>query len=398
MPINSLTQASGDRLPMHAGTRTSNFLLAFALCMSYGCADELASAPATDSAADLVLRNGKIYTVDAVRSWADAVAIKGEQIVFVGSDSGVQAYIANDTEVVDLDGKMVLPGFQDVHIHPPFGGVAYQECPLFDLYTLEEVLATIRNCVTDNPDAPFIRGAGWLVTLFPGGIPHKMILDEIDSSRPLYFQSSDGHSLWVNSMALDVLGIVEDTPDPHGARIEKDPATNEPIGVLQEDAAIQMAWKHAPYSDEDIESGLRYAMHYLNSLGITSVQDAIVKIDSNDPYGSLNAYRNINDSGDMTLRSVLALLWDVNKGREQIQQFVDARQKYSGGNVRASSIKFWLDGVIETRTAALLEPYLDGSNTNPYVAQPELNAYVAELDKLGFQVHIHAIGDATIHS
>jgi predicted amidohydrolase YtcJ len=162
------------------------------------------------------------------------------------------------------------------------------------------VLAGIRKCVRANPDAPFIRGEGWYVTLFPEGIPHEKILDEIDSSRSLYFQSADGHSLWVNSRALEAIGVAKDTPDPHGGRIERDPATNEPLGVFQKDAAIEMAWKHTPYSDEEIESGLRYAAKYLNSLGITSVQDAIVKRDSNDPYGSLEACRKLNESGELT--------------------------------------------------------------------------------------------------
>ena len=371
-------------------------LLAFSLAGLYSCTEEPSSAFSTNISADLVLQNGDIYTVDAVRSWADAVAIKGEHIVYVGPDSGAQAFIDADTEVVDLNGKMVLPGFQDVHIHPPWAGVKHQGCILVDYYTLEETLAAIKKCVADSPDAPFIRGDGWYVPLFPDGIPHKRTLDEFDSTRPLYFLSADGHSLWVNSKALEVMGVTKETPDPHGGRIERDPSTNEPIGVFQEDAAINMAWEHAPYADKEIESGLRFATHYLNSLGITSIQDAIVKLDSNDPYGSLEAYRKLNESGELTLRSVLALLWDVNQGPEQIQQFVEARRKYSGGNVKASSIKFWLDGVMEVKTAALLEPYLDGSNANPYIAQPELDTYVAELDKLGFQVHIHAIGDATV--
>ncbi|SVA52149.1 uncharacterized protein METZ01_LOCUS105003 [marine metagenome] len=396
------TQSSARNLPSQllvGGFKIAlAILLAFSLAGLYSCAYTPSLVPSKNIAADLVLRNGDIYTVDAVRSWADAVAIKGEYIVYVGHDSGAQAFIDADTKVVDLNGKMILPGFQDVHIHPPWAGVKHQGCDLTDYYTLEETLAAIQKCVEDSPDKPFIRGDGWYVPLFPDGIPHKKILDEFDSTRPLYFLSADGHSLWVNSKALETMGVTKETPDPHGGRIERDSATNEPIGVFQEDAAINMAWRHAPYADEEIESGLRFATHYLNSLGITSIQDAIVKLDSNDPYGSLEAYRKLNESGDLTLRSVLALLWDVSQGPEQIQKFVEARRKYSGGNVKASSIKFWLDGIMEVKTAALLEPYLDGTNVSPYIAQPDLDIYIAKLDKLGFQVHIHAIGDATVRS
>jgi len=353
-------------------------------------------SPDTDSGqlADLGFKNGDVCTVDGVRRWADAVAVKGDQIVYVGSDSGVDAFIDAGTRVVDLKGKMMLPGFQDVHIHPPWGGVAHAGCPLFDYTVLENLLAAIRDCVDADPEAPYVRGEGWTVTLFEDGIPHKRLLDEIESTRPVYFQSSDGHSLWVNSRALEVMGVTSETPDPHGGRIDRDGATGEPIGVFQEDAAIAMAWEKTPYTDDEIERGLRYSVKYLNSLGITSVQDAIVKIEGNDPYSSLEAYRRVNESGDLTLRSVLALFWDVNRGNEQIAGFIEARKQYSHGAVRASSIKIWLDGVMETETAALLEPYLDGTNTAPYISQQDLNQAVAELDGAGFQVHVHGIGDA----
>jgi predicted amidohydrolase YtcJ len=363
------------------------------ICLA-GCAGW--RPPQTDPrhSSDLVFKNGDVYTVDGVRSWADAVAVRGDQIVYVGTDAGVDAFIGPDTRVVDLNGKMMLPGFQDVHIHPPWGGVAYAGCPLFDYTTLEDVLAAIRHCVEADPEAQYVRGEGWTVTLFDNGLPHKRFLDEIEPTRPVYLQSSDGHSLWVNSKALNVMGVTKETPDPHGGRIDRDEQTGEPIGVFQDDAAIQMAWEKTPYTDHEIERGLRYSVEYLNSLGITSIQDAIVKIEGNDPYSSLEAYRRVNESGDLTLRSVLALFWDVNKGGEQVAKLVEARDSNSQGVVRATSVKIWLDGVMETKTAALLEPYLDGGNTAPFMNQQDLNHAVAQLDREGFQVHVHGIGDA----
>lgn len=362
------------------------------------CAGGRLPDPIDGPSADLVFKNGAIYTVDGVRSWADAIAVRGDTIVYVGSDIGAAAFVGDTTQVIDLQDKMMLPGFQDAHIHPPWGGVAYAGCPLFDYTAREDVLAAIRHCAEADPEAPYIRGEGWTVTLFDNGIPHKRFLDEIDSTRPMYFQSSDGHSLWVNSKALGVMGITSETPDPNGGRIDRDGETGEPIGVLQDDAAMQMAWEKTPYTDEEIERGLRYSTRYLNSLGITSIQDAIVKIEGNDPYSSLEAYRRVNESGDLTLRSVLALFWDVNRGSEQIADLIKARKQYSGGAVRATSIKIWLDGVMETKTAALLEPYLDGGNTAPYINQDDLNQAIAELDREGFQVHVHGIGDAATRS
>jgi predicted amidohydrolase YtcJ len=353
-------------------------------------------SPDTDirQSADLVFKNGDVYTVDGVRSWADAVAVRGDRIVYVGPDAGAGAFIGPDTRVIDLNGKMMLPGFQDAHVHPPWGGVAYEGCPLFHYTVLKGVLTAIRSCAEADPESPYVRGEGWTVTLFEDGIPHKRLLDDIEPTRPVYFQSSDGHSLWVNSKALEVMGVTRETPDPHGGRIERDEETGEPIGVFQDDSAIQMAWENTPYTESEIEQGLRYSAKYLNSLGITSVQDAIVKVEGNDPYSSLEAYRRVNESGDLTLRSVLALFWDVNKGNEQIAEFIRVRDEHSRGIVRASSIKIWLDGVMETKTAALLEPYLDGGNTAPYLDQEDLNLAIAELDREGFQVHVHGIGDA----
>ena len=377
---------------------TCKTLLAAVVLLTCGCADAPEPSAESLSKADLVMVNGDIYTVDAARSWADAVAVKGEHIIYVGTDAGAQPFIGGDTKVVDLDGRMVLPGFQDVHVHPPSSGVSYLECPLFDHDTLESLLGAIRNCVEENPDAPYIRGEGWYVTFFPEGVPHKKLLDEIESERPLYLSSADGHSMWVNTKALEVMGITKDTPDPHGGRIERDPVTGEPIGVLQEDPAMSMAWEYAPYSEEVIEAGLRYAVKHLNSLGITSAQDAIVKLDGNDAYRSLEAYAKLDESGELTLRSVLALLWEIDKGPEQIPPLVAAREKYTRGNVSATSIKFWLDGVMETKTAALIEPYLDGDNIEPNMTEEDLNARVADLDALGFQLHVHAIGDATIRA
>jgi predicted amidohydrolase YtcJ len=354
----------------------------------------------TDSGpADLVLRGGAVYTVDAARSWAEAVAVRGERIVYVGSDDGASAYIGPRTRVVDLDGKMVLPGFQDAHIHPPESGLSYLACPLYDLTTRDEYMQAVAECAKRQPDTPWIWGEGWSLSAFaPTGIPEKRLLDEILPDRPVYLISRAAHTAWVNSKALEIAGITKETPDPPGGRIDRDPVTGEPVGSLQE-SAMELVGDHLPaHTDAEIEAGLRYALKLLNAYGITSFQDAMVDLDPDSRYRSLDAYRSLDESGDLTARVVLSLLWDEEKGEEQLPALIEARRNATRGRVRATTVKIFQDGVIEAQTAALLEPYVgtDGDTGMALIDPALLERYVTRLDAEGFQVHFHAIGDAAI--
>lgn len=169
------------------------------------------------NAASLVLTNGKIYTMNSEQKWAEAVAIKNGEIISVGNSEDVVKYIQKSTKVVNLHNKMVLPSFQDVHVHPMHGGLAYTGCVLFDLPNLDEVLAKVEQCVQENPNAEFIRGSGWHWGLFKKNTqPNKMLLDKINSKIPMAFGDSDGHTLWLNSAALSLAEITRDTPNPEG--------------------------------------------------------------------------------------------------------------------------------------------------------------------------------------
>lgn len=391
--------------------RASALLIVFTAAALAACS---ASNPVSDSdsssahtpstSAELVLKNAAVYTVDAARSWAQAVAIRGDKIVYVGSDKGADALIGKNTKVIDLHGKMVLPGFQDVHIHPVHSGVTYQQCALFDLNSIKELVDKVEKCANDHPEWKWIRGGGWLVDNFaPSGLPDKKLLDAVVPDRPVSLKSSDGHSLWVNSKALEVAGIDTTTADPEGGRIDRYADSKEPSGSLQEDVAMMLVMAKEPtLTPEEMEDGLRYALKQLNGYGITAVQDAIVKLKPGDPYYGFPAYHALDKRGELSLRVVAAMFWEHEQGiAEQVTRFIEARQQHSHGNVHASAIKIWQDGVIETQTAALLEPYLDrddgykGELTNPVSV---LNEAVTQLDKTGFQIHFHAIGDAATRS
>ncbi len=343
--------------------------------------------------ADTVYKNGRIYTVDSNHSWAEAVAITGDKITYVGTNAQLSDHIGADTKVVDLHGRMMLPALQDSHIHPISGGVEALSCDLNSLVGLEDYKAEIANYAEENPDLDWILGGGWSMAVFgAGGAPSKIILDELVPNRPVYLTSRDGHSGWANSLALEIAGITKDTPNPVDGIIDHDPITGELVGSLQEGAMSLMTSHVPPTSLETKIAGLRYAMEMLHSYGITSIQDASVF------RGDFGAYAAMDARNELNLRVVASQWWDHHSGTEQIQGFIASREEFTKGHINATTVKIMQDGVLENYTAAMLEPYLKGGGTKgiPMVEPELLKQSVAELDAAGFQVHFHAIGDAAI--
>jgi predicted amidohydrolase YtcJ len=209
--------------------------------------------------ADLLLRGGAVYTVDAPRSWATAVGVKGGRIIYVGSDSVPGGMIGSGTELVDLGGRMVLPGFQDGHVHLIAGGVELGECTLFTLESPAAIADSIKACATARPNAPWVRGAGWELTVFPDANPSSAFLDRVVGDRPAIFDAADGHSAWANSKALALAGITRDTPDPPDGRIERDPRTRVPSGTLRERAIYLVSRLLPERSDAELSAGLERA-------------------------------------------------------------------------------------------------------------------------------------------
>ncbi|GIU99787.1 MAG: amidohydrolase [Actinomycetota bacterium] len=347
--------------------------------------------------ADLALVNGAVYTVDAARRWARAVAVRDGRIVAVGTDAEIRELVGPRTEVIDLAGRMLLPGFQDAHVHPPSAGVEMLQCELLDLHGLDEYREAIRAYAAAHPEAEWILGGGWAMDVFPGGVPTKGILDELVPDRPVFLPSRDGHSAWVNSVALKLAGITRETPDPPDGRIERD-ELGEPVGTLQE-GAMRLVGDLAPEpTQEEWERGLLEAQRYLHSLGITAWQDAIV----GGSYPTLEAYVAVAERGELTARVVGALWWDRYRGLEQIPELREQRARGQVGRFRATSVKIMLDGVCENFTAAVLEPYLDArgeptDNRGILFVEPELlREAVTRLDAEGFQVHFHALADRAV--
>ena len=347
--------------------------------------------------ADMAFTGGTVYTVDPAHTWAQAVAVRGTHIVAAGTDESVADLIGPKTEVHDLRGRMLLPGFQDAHVHPPSGGLEMLQCNLNEAYTREGYERIVADYASEHPDVEWIRGGGWSMDSFPGGTPTKDILDRIVPDRPVYLPNRDGHGAWVNSRALELTGITRETPDPPDGRIERD-AGGDPSGTLHEGAMDLVDKLMPPVTQEEWEEGLRVAQQYLHSLGITAWQDAIV----GGPYDTLGAYTATAGRDGLTARVVGSLWWDRHRGEEQIDELVARRATSEVGRFRATTVKIMQDGVIEDFTAGVLDPYLDRdgtptANRGMSFVDPELlKASATKLDANGFQVHIHAIGERAV--
>ena len=380
--------------------RYTNLLLVLSL-FSCSESDQPASISVTRDA-ELLMLNGKVYTVNPEQSWAEAIAITDGRIIWVGNTKDAKSWQGEKTHTIDLAGKMVLPGFQDIHIHPVHSGVSYQQCALFDIEGVTQLQQHIKQCAENEP-GEWVRGGGWLVTNFaPSGLPDKKLLDEIVPDQPVALKSSDGHSMWVNSRALELAGITAESQDPAGGRIDRYPNSKEPSGSLQETSAMNLVHMVEPeLTQMELEAGLAYSRDHLHSLGITAVQDAILKLIPGDAYYGLPAYRALEERGELNLHVINAMYWQNEISLEQqLPAFLKARDE-STPYIHNTAIKIWQDGVIETETAALLEPYLnrDDQFAGELLNQPTLlNVAVTALDAAGFQIHFHAIGDRAIRS
>ncbi|HEY9518912.1 MAG TPA: amidohydrolase [Gemmatimonadales bacterium] len=345
----------------------------------------------TNRPADLVLLQGAIHPKAGDTLTVEALAVRDGLIVYAGSSEGARASIGERTRVIDLAGKMVLPGFHDTHMHPR-GGVGLGEPRLEDLESRQAILDSVRSYATRHPELPWIRGRGWQLPVFPGANPRKEWLDSVVADRPVYLSAADGHSAWVNSRALALAGVTRETPDPPNGRIERDPRTGEPSGTLRESAADLVA-RHLPRrTSQEIEAGLRRALAMANAFGITSLYEADA-----DPE-LLAAYAALDRAGLLTARVNAALSTDPRAGPRQVDSLRAWRGRYAGTRYffpRAA--KIFVDGVIEAKTAALLAPY-EGSleRGEPNLSPGALDTLVATLDAAGFQVHTHAIGDRAV--
>lgn len=367
-----------------------------ALSMSLGlasCSSE--TEPVALTPADTVLLNGKIYTVDATRSWADAVAIKDGKFIAVGTDKDVRVHIGDKTEIIDLNGKFGLPGFHDTHIHIASGDTVFRKgyCKLPDSnsnVTAEELYKLIEVCRDTDPEATgWFIGGGWPGGAFPpDGAPDKEPLDTLFPDRPAFLRADSGHLAWVNSKALELAGITNDTPNPENGEIQRDPVTGEATGTLFESAEYLVAKLIPPLTQTEKDSAIYRAFQHANSMGITAIFDAAVQEEDLQTFGRLYKSNRLpvhlrtslwggTENGKITPASDLKALAD----------------KYRSAGIKTDAVKLMLDGVMEGATAAQIHNYIGHDHAGAMFVTPDvLTKSLIELDAAGLQVKMHGYG------
>jgi predicted amidohydrolase YtcJ len=344
--------------------------------------------------ADTIVVNAKIYTVNARQPWAEALATRGDKIIAVGTRKEIEAYRGAATRVIDAQDHLVFPGFVDCHVHFMGGSVGLSQVLLDGANTVAEIQKRVKDFAAAHPGAPWIRGSGWLYTTFgDAALPDKKILDEVVPDRPVLLSAYDGHTVWGNSKALQLAGITRDTPDPPNGVIVHDPKTGEPTGALKEEAG-RFAARVAPEpTRQERLAALRQGFHEANRVGVVRVHG----MGGDAEY--LDLYDELRQKGQLTVRlytSVVAQPPDLTA--EQIDNMEKVRRTYHDDWISGGGVKFRFDGVIEAHTAAMLQPYTDDPSQSGFLKWKEekYKQAVAELDRHGFQIFTHAIGDRAI--
>jgi predicted amidohydrolase YtcJ len=354
----------------------------------------------SSAAADTVVINARIYTVNPLQPWAEALAIHDGKIVAVGTTREIAARRGPSTHVIDAQGRLVLPSFTDCHIHFLDGSLSLLQVNLDEARTVGEIQRKVKQYADAHPDLAWILGRGWNYTVFnPSGLPDKRYLDEIVPGRPVYLESFDGHSWWANSKALQLAGIARATIDPVGGTIVRDEKTGEPTGAIKEDAADDVVRRVIPPpSREQIAAALTLGMHEANRVGLArAISPDGVSMRGGD-FHALDVYDELRRAGQLTVRFDIARrLQPPSLTRDEVREIEAARDRYHDEWLAAGKAKFFLDGVIETRTAAMLAPYVDDAKSGELLWDPvQYRSAVSELDRQGIQIFTHAIGDRAI--
>ena len=354
--------------------------------------------------ADRIYRAEVVHTLDPRMPATDAVAVHDGTIIAVG-EIDCAAVTGPDTEIVELNGQTMVPGFHDAHAHPVLGGLSMVECNLDDIHGYRPYLDRIAKYAAENPDDDWVLGSGWYGDVFTDGFPHRRDLDSVVRDRPASITSHDAHGTWVNTRALEVAGITRETPDPEGGRIVKDDEGN-PTGLLLEAAAELVTGLFPASTAADVERALYNSQDYFHSLGIVGWQDAGVGVLTGSPVDTFHPYISIAEHGGFASKVTAALWWDRTvpyarqietiKERRAAIQGVDGNRRRGG--LQSTVVKIMLDGVCENLTGALKRSYRGHDHEHGLLMfeAEELNEIVSGLEANDFDVHIHAVGDNAV--
>ena len=343
--------------------------------------------------ADTIVTNAKVYTVNPQQKWAEAIAVRGENILAVGDAKQIEAYRGASTKVIDAKGHLVLPGFTDCHVHFMSGSLGLTHVDLNGANTVEEIQKRVKEYAASHPNLPWITGMGWQYPVFgPTALPTKKMLDDVIPDRPVYMVAYDGHSSWANSKALAMAGIDQNTPDPPNGKIVRD-SKGEATGALKEAAGDLVERLMPKPTREERLAALRKGFHQANQFGVVRVHSA------GGDFEYLDLYDELRKSGELTVRQYIAYFLDPPElTPEAIEKMEAARKKYNDAWISGGAVKTMLDGVIEAHTAAVLGNYADDTTQSGklFWDPDKYQQAITEIDKRGFQIFTHAIGDRAV--
>jgi predicted amidohydrolase YtcJ len=373
----------------------------FRLIMAAALGAAIAPAVATAAVpeADLILANGDIYTA---AGWAKSLAVRSGVIVAVGDDAVVTPLKGAHTQVIDLKGAAVVPGLHDMHVHPMGAGLSQQKCRIIQGSSVPQMLDAVKACVAKRAKGEWVTGGQWEASAFGGQPVHRSLLDQVSPDNPVALNDISGHSLWVNSKALQLAGVTAQTPDPAGGIFERD-AKGEPTGVLRERAGQAVYVVIPAPTPEENTAALRWSLGNMLSFGITSFTDAGL----ND--AGMQAYAALADQGVLKQRVRACIMWRAMSFDSHVgssADYIAKRNLYARDRFKPDCIKIVLDGVpTDGHTAAMVEPYADVKYSDEarakgilMVPPRVLNDAVTDLDRRGFTVKFHAAGDAAVRA
>lgn len=354
---------------------------------------------ATNKEADYVFKNGAVYTMDASAPKAEAVAVTGKEISYVGDNKGAEAHVGKNTQVIDLKGRMLLPGFVESHIHPTLAIVASGADLPCD--SVDEVLARTKAWADAHPDAKLIKGFGWRYPLFPTTGPTKEVLDKLFPDKPVMLVAIDAHSAWVNSKALEMAGIDAKTPDPAPgvSYFQRDPKTNEPTGWVVETLAEQAVMaKLNPPTPEAVIAAAAEKFQEFAAAGITAAFDAGMGTIPTDR--GLEGYQQLEKDNALPLRIVASYYWNDPAITDPVNDVLALRKKFHSELVQVRALKIMFDGGEAQHTAVMLQPYADRPGfLGEYAIDEKLvKAAVLKAQASGVDTHAHCYGDGTVRT
>jgi len=369
------------------------FSLLIALLVPAGACDRSREIPA----ADLVVRNAVVLTMDKAGPRAQAVAVIGEKIIRVGDNDEIAPTIRDGkTRVIDARGRLLIPGFNDAHIHFLSGGFSLLNLDFRYITDIGTIQRMVKDRVAESSPGELIRGRGWDHEIFPDKQwPTRETLDEVAPDNPVILSRADGHSIWVNTYVLRQSGITRDTPSPPGGTIVRDSKTGEPTGILKETAQrlIRLGERDALSPEETFQANSRAfeaALQEARRTGVTSIQHL------ND---NVEILQKLRDENHLTLR-VTFNMW-LTDDNDTLQEYVELQKRYPRGNdwLRFGYLKAFIDGTLGSGTALMFKPFQDDPSSSglPQMGYEDLEKQVIAADRLGFQIGIHAIGTKGNH-